>query len=172
LGYVAELTNYGMKQYELQNNVLQLNVKQAPGVIRFVFFLFSFLTFIAPVAGLVFSIYSGGGVHLGFFVAIGLFGLLGFYMLKISLWNTYGSEKIVFGKSELTYQADYGWFRGEVKSEDILPPLQFSFYSIGYSDEGLGSLQIDIADKTITCVTKMPKESVVELLKQLKSLES
>jgi hypothetical protein len=161
-----------MKQYELLENELILRVKRAPVIIRALFFLFSFSIFIAPIAGLLFSIANGGGIHLGFFVAIGIFALLGFYMLRISLWNTYGSEKIIFGEEEVIYQADYGWFKSEKIVEKRIKSCIFSFYLIGYQDEGMGSLQIDIADKTITCVTKMPKESVVELLKQLKSLES
>ncbi|MDO5980004.1 hypothetical protein [Flavivirga spongiicola] len=100
-----------MKSYEINNNQLILKVRKSPVFIRSVMFLFSFLFFFSPLMGIALSISMGYQFHFGFLIWIGLFGLMGFYMLRISLWNTYGYETIVFDKQKVTYQANYGWFK-------------------------------------------------------------
>jgi hypothetical protein len=59
-------------------------------------FAFSFMLFILPVCGMISYISEGKGIHAGFFMGIFFIGLIGFYMLRISLWNTYGKEELVF----------------------------------------------------------------------------
>lgn len=155
-----------MKQYQLNNNELILKVKKSPFLVRFIMFIFSFVFFLAPLSGMIFSILLGKGFHFGFFIGIGIFGLLGFYMLRISLWNTYGFEKIIFNKKHVTYLANYKWFKDSEKTKEI-EPLLFSITSIGYEEDNEGVLKIGFDNSSIECATKMPIPEIKKLIEEL-----
>jgi len=150
-----------MKQFELQNNLLKLRVKKSPTFIRGFYFFLTFGCFISPTFGIIVSAANGGSFHLGFFVMIFIFALLGFFLLRSSLWNTFGEELIEFNQGEITYEANYGWFKDGKKTLKM-DALIFSIRTIGYEDEKLGTLTISGGEITI--------ESTNELqLDQLKS---
>ncbi|WP_272151493.1 hypothetical protein [Tenacibaculum aiptasiae] len=155
-----------MKQYYLNNNELILKVKKSPFFIRLIMFLFSFLFFLAPILGLFFSFYLKQKFHFGFLIGIGIFGLLGFYMLRVSLWNTYGIEKITFNKNSVTYIADYKWFKDRVETEEI-DSMFFSIVPVEYEEDHTGVLKIDLNSYTIECTTKMSILEIEELIKEL-----
>ena len=100
---------------------------------------------------------------------MGLFGLMGFYMLRVSLWNTYGYETIVFDKQKVTYEANYGWFKDGKKTKDI-NPLVFSIKQVGYEEDKKGTLMIGTDDSCIECVTKIPIREIEELIEKLKNI--
>lgn len=176
-----------MKQFELQNNILRLRVKKAPVLIRIFLFLFAFLLFTGPLFGVITSAANGGGFHLGFFAVIFIFGLLGFYLLRNALWNTYGEELIQFNGHEISYEANYGWFKDGKKVVKI-EVIHFSIRTIGYVDENLGMLIISNSDLNlkssdtrqldqitnegdikIESVVKMPIDQLEELIGLLES---
>lgn len=160
-----------MKQFEINGNNLTLRVQKSPVFIRTVFFVFTFLFFALPLMGVVFSILSGGGFHVGFLIGLGLFGLMGFYLLRVSLWNTYGCETICFAGHKVNYQADYGWFRDGKKEKEIVP-LCFSVKPIGYEEDHKGVLIIGKGESIIESVTKMPVTELEELINALTKIHS
>ena len=87
-------------------------------------------------------------------------------MLRISLWNTYGSETIKFDKEIVTYEADYGWFKDGKKTVEI-SPLVFQINRVGYDDENKGVLCIGNIKPSIDCVTKMPINQIEKLMAEL-----
>jgi amino acid transporter len=128
-----------MIQYVLSEKELILTVKKTPLFVRAVMFVFSFAFFFMPLLGFVYSLTIGMGFHFGFLIGLFIFGLMGFYLLRISLWNTYGKEKISFGDRTLSYEADYGWFKDGKKSTNY-ESLNFYISSVGYEEEKLGTL--------------------------------
>ncbi len=158
-----------MKQYNLQTNDLTLRVKKSPFLVRLIMFFFTSLFFLAPLVGMVIAISSGKKFHIAYVISIGIFSLLGFYLLRISLWNTYGHERVVFNGTEVTYNADYGWFNDAVKKENITP-LSFRIHPIGYEEDKMGVLVIGTNDSKIECVTKMPISEITELIEKLNNL--
>lgn len=155
-----------MKQYSLQQNELILTVKRAPIVIRLVLFLFSILFFLAPVLWLIITASSKQGLHFGLVVLMIIFGLCGFYLLRISLWNTFGREIIHFNENGFTYVGDYGWFKDGRKTFSG-ENLRHSFIGAGYEEDGKGVLVLEIGDTKKQCATKMNLEELDELVKQL-----
>lgn len=134
------------------DNELQLTVIHSPLIIRFILFLFSFCFFVFPTLGMLMSIVAGNGFSFEYLIGIGLFSLMGFYLLRVSLSNTYGTESLVFGKDRITYEADYGWFRDgrkSIASENVA----IHFNLIGYEDDQKGSLHFQ-SDQEIFCVEK------------------
>lgn len=152
------------KQYKFDGKTLKLKVKKSPFLVRGTMFLFAFLFFILPSTGMFISIASGDGFHIGFAIGIFIFGLLGFYLLRIALWNTYGNEVISISDNKINYIADYGWFKDGKKHIEIQPPVKYSIEQMGYIDENKGGLIIGEGETQIVCVTKMSNEQLEELI--------
>src|SRR5690554_7495025 len=82
-----------MKQYQIEGNKLILKVKKSPLFIRIIFFTVAILFFIMPLAGMLMYISLGNGFHIGFLMGFFFFGIMGFYILRMALWNTYGRSE-------------------------------------------------------------------------------
>lgn len=152
---------------EHNNGTLILKVRKAPVIVRSIYFLLSFICFLLPVTLIVINIASGGRFHFGFFISIFLFGLMGFFLLRNALWNTYGKELIIFNNSEVSYEADYGWFKDgkkEIKNEN----LTYSYRSVGYEEDQMGNLIIHNSDTKIESVVKLPTDILDVLINELK----
>lgn len=160
-----------MKQFELKNNHLILNSKPSPLFVRILILFFSLISILLPIGGMIGSMASGSGFHFGFLISIGFFGLIGFYLLKVFLWNSYGKETILFNTNNITYEADYKWFKDGKKITDIDSP-NFSIKPIGYEDENFGALIINSKNETIESVVKMPNDQLEELISKLKNVVS
>lgn len=152
-----------MPQFVLENNEIKLSVRKSPFIIRIVLYIFAFAFFIFPTAGAIVSIALGEGLNFGFIIGIGVFSLLGFYLLRVSLWNTYGEEIIRYSKEEIIYEANYGWFRDAkktIKNENIT----YLVLPVGYEEDNEGVLIVDNGKEIIECAVKMPQQQIEELI--------
>ncbi|WET02148.1 hypothetical protein [Flavobacterium sp. YJ01] len=152
-----------MQQYYYQNNILNLKVKRSPFLVRIVMFVLAFSFFILPICGAIFSVAIGEGLHIGFFVGIGIFSLFGFYLIRVSLWNTYGEETIIFFENKIIYEANYGWFK-DGKKETIISNPDFYVAPSGYEEDKEGVLVIASNDAKIESVVKMKIFQLEELI--------
>ena len=157
-----------MSQFTFENNQLKLNVKKSPFIIRAVLFLFAFAFFIFPTLGMIISIASGSGLHFGFLIGIGIFALLGFYLLRVALWNTYGEEIILFSKDEIVYEANYRWFKDAKKTIEN-ENLIYDFFPTGYEEDNEGTLLINNGKNIIECAVKMSQQQIEDLIVHLKA---
>ncbi len=155
-----------MIQHELNNRELTLRVKSSPVFIRAIMFLFAFLFFLLPCVGMILSMTMGNNFHIGFLIGIGFCSLMGFYLLRIALWNTYGVEVINFETNKVVYEVNYGWFKDGKKIKEI-EPLIFSIKEIGYEEDNKGSLVIGSDDLCIECATKMSIDEIKSLIAKL-----
>lgn len=168
--YCLTSQNSKMKQFDFQNNILHLKVKKAPLLIRIIFFTIAFTFFIIPLVSLGFIIMTGEGFKFGHSVGIGSFFLGGFYLLRISLWNTYGEEKIEFLENKIIYQANYGWFKHGKREITLSAPYRYFIKSIGYEEDNIGLLAIASEKSTIESVVKMPIPELKELIQLLEKV--
>lgn len=157
-----------MQQHYYENNILNLKVKKSPFLVRIVMFALAFSLFIFPIFGVIFSIIDGFGLHIGYFIAIGIFSLIGFYTLRVSLWNTYGEETIVFFENKIIYEANYGWFK-DGKKETIISNLNFYAAPAGYEEDNEGVLVIASNDAKIESVVKIKMFQLEELISILQT---
>jgi len=155
-----------MKQYHYQNNILNLKVKKSPFLVRTVMFVLAFSLFILPIGGAIFGIALGSGLHIGYFIAIGICSLIGFYTLRVSLWNTYGEEIIQIFENRIIYEANYGWFKDGKKETVIINP-HFYAVSAGYEEDNEGVLVISSDDVMVESVVKMPITQLEQLVSKL-----
>jgi len=161
-----------VKQYQLERNILTLKVKKAPLFVRSIMFLFAFLFFMIPLIVMILGIAMGQGMHIKYLISLFIFGLLGFYMLRISLWNTYGKEIVILNKDKVEYYADYGWFKDGKKLKEFNQQIEFGIRQIGYEDDNKGGLIIGLEEPNIICVTKMPNNVLDELIDKLNQVVS
>lgn len=159
-----------MKQYQIDKNILTLKVKKTPVLIRATLFVVAFLFFLMPLTGMLFYISLGNGFHVGFFIGLFFFGIMGFYILRMALWNTYGKEVITFNKDKVEYIADYGWYKDGSKSVKMANSIDYSIRDIGYEEDHKGALIIGGGEKPIFCVTKMKNNELNELIELLKNI--
>jgi hypothetical protein len=152
-----------MQQFNFRNNILNLKVKKSPLAVRIIMFFFAFAFFLFPVLGTIVGILTGGGLEIGYFIGIGIFGLMGFYLLRVSLWNTYGEETIEILSDRVIYEASYGWFK-DGKKEIIISVPKYSFKSVGYEEDNEGVLVISDGESQLESVVKMPMEQIEALL--------
>ena len=157
-----------MKQFDLKNNHLTLTSKPSPLFVRILILFFSLISILLPIGGMIGSMVSGNGFHFGFLMVIGFFGLIGFYLLRVFLWNSYGKEVILFNQNKVTYEADYKWFKDGKKIKNIDSP-SYSIKSIGYEDENFGALVINSEQDTLESVVKMPNKQLEDLILELKT---
>lgn len=115
------------------------------------------------------AISIGMRFQIAFLVGLFLFGLAGFYLLRMSLWNTYGEETIKLQSPRIEYEANYKWFKDGKKS--ISPTnLVFSINQIGYEEDKLGTLVVGNDNEQIASVVKMPMHQIEELINELKTV--
>lgn len=156
-------------QYFLNGNELTLEAKKAPFILRAMMYLFAFISFILPITGMIIGLAAGNGFHFIYFLSIVMFGLIGFYLLRVSLWNSFGKETIRFNKEQIIYEADYGWFKDGKK--EINRHVEFGIRHIGYENDNEGALIIGLDEPSIKCVTKMPNSEIELLIEKLKALD-
>lgn len=152
-----------MNQYNFKNNILNLKVKRSPLTVRIVMFFFAFAFFVFPVFGAIVGMLMGSGLQFGYFIGIGLFSLMGFYLLRVSLWNTYGEENIEILANKVVYEANYGWFK-DGKKELVISAPTYSFKSVGYEEDNEGVLVISSENAQIESVVKMSIHEIEALL--------
>lgn len=152
-----------MLQYNYNNNILNLKVKKSPFLVRAIMFLLAFSFFILPIGGAVFGIAFGSGLHIGYFIAIGICSLIGFYTLRVALWNTYGEETIQIFENKVFYEANYGWFK-DGKKETLISDLNFFSEPAGYEEDNEGVLIIGAEGIKVESVVKMPMAQLEELI--------
>jgi len=157
-----------MKQSNFSHNILELNVRKSPIVIRSIFFFFAFAFFIFPLLGAITSLSSGKSFHISYLISIGIFSLMGFYMLRISLWNTFGKETLIFLADKIVYEADYGWFK-DAKKELSRENAKYSFLPIGYEEDNNGVLLIENNDDKIQCAVKIHKENLEKIIVEIET---
>ncbi|MBB4802413.1 hypothetical protein HNP37_002486 [Flavobacterium nitrogenifigens] len=156
-----------METYNLSNNTLTLKVKKSPIFVRAILFFIAFSLFILPIGGAISSIVFGFGFQVGHFIGIGVFSLIGFYTLRVALWNTYGEENIQFFENKIIYEANYRWFK-DGKKEALISNPNFYATQAGYEEDNEGVLIIASNEAKIESVVKMKMFQMEELIKVLK----
>ena len=99
-----------------------------------------------PILGMVLNFINGAAFHFGYLIGLGLFSLVGFYFVRLFLWNTYGKEVIEIGDSTVSYYVDYRYFKGNQKVIRY-EGLSYSIVPIGFEEEQVGNLVIAASEQ-------------------------
>ncbi len=153
-----------MIQYSIDRKGVNLKVKRAPFALLAMYSFITIIAFASPLIGVVLNLVAGNGFHIGLFFGLVIFGLLGFFLLRNTLWNAFGQETIRFENNEIEYVADYGWFKDKVKSFAYSNDLSFGIKPIGYEEDHKGTLIVSTSNDTVNCVTKMNIDELQDLI--------
>ncbi len=159
-------------RFTIENDTLTFHVKKGPTVIRFIYLFLATLFLFGPIVGFFAAFLNGIEVSLTYFVAIAAFALIGFYMLRLALWNTYGKEIIHFGKNSIRYHADFKYFTFNRKTYDIGGTIYFYSRSVGYEEDNIECLNIESENENwiIQCSTNTPGEEMQWLLENAETI--
>lgn len=152
--------------YSIENNTLRLKVKRAPLVMLIVLFTVSALFFISPIAVIIAILSLKAGFHLGFLIGVLVFGLGGFYLLRIALWNTFGEETLQLSPGKVTYEANYGWFVDSKKTLEW-DEMHFEVSEVGYEEDHKGVLTLGDELNPLRCATKLDLDELKTLTEEL-----
>ena len=160
-----------MNQIDLKQNQLILKEKRGALIARLFIYLLTAFSIILPLGGLIAHIRNGEMTIIS--IAIyAIFGVIAFYMLRVSLWNTYGAEIIHFQTKKINYTADYRWFKGNLKEFDF-DKIDFTIQKAGYEEDHKGKLVIKFDEKEMfETVSKLPLADLETLVITLKELYS
>jgi hypothetical protein len=158
-----------MNQIDLKENQLVLKEKRGPLVARLFIYLLTIFVIILPLGGF-FANVLNDGITIMSVVFYGIFGLIAWYMIRVSLWNTYGTEIIHFQKNKFNYTANYQWFKGSLKEFDF-KKIDFIIQKAGYEEDHKGILVIKFDEKELfETVSKLPLSDLEILLINLSAL--
>lgn len=158
------------ERYSFEGNTLTLHVKRSPIVLLVILYFITALCFVGPILGF-FIGFLNGSASLGSFIGIGFLGLIGFYLLRFSLWNTYGKEIIKIADDKVEYHGDFRYFQFNKKNYEINGVLYFERRSVGYEEDQMEVLDIicGSGDWQVNCSTKIPKQEMEQLLEEAKT---
>jgi len=97
-----------------------------------------------------------------------IFGLCGYYFLRLFLWNKHGKEIIYLEKNRVSYEADYKMFKAnkvEISDEELTIEIKPVI-----SNNKLAILKINTESQQIETVVKAPIEKLEALQTEIKSV--
>lgn len=161
-----------MKQINITNN--QLTVYALP-VPLFVQVALGFLLFIvsALIAAIFYAMTDGGGIHLSYFIGLGILGFLGWRFIRLWYWNKNGKEVFTIENNKLKYIADYGRFKDGAQEIELNSDLICSLVQSRGDTNSYISFRKEewkANDKSIDSVIKLNISSDKEVLNLLTEL--
>lgn len=114
-------------------------MKKSPLLVRGTFLLLALLSVALPLVGISFSAIEGTDFHMKYIIILGICSLIGFFFLRLFLWNSYGKEVFEWKATTLSYYADYRWFKGN-QQHFSFEQLTVDFVAVGFQDEEIGHL--------------------------------
>jgi hypothetical protein len=131
---------------------------------RFILQFFTLIFFVLPVISTVFTLFFLGKISPGFVIYYIMFGLSGYYFLRLFLWNKHGKEIIYLEADKIIYEADYKLFKAN-RTEIGVNNLSVDIRQFNISNEKFGTLNLKESDESIETVVKVPIHDM-EMIKE------
>ena len=143
---------------------IEIDHANTPWVIRAILNLILAICGLIPILVTYFVLTKGDGPHFGIFISYLIFWGLGFYLLRIALWNTFGKEIITLEQDKISYLADYKYFKDGLKELKI-KNLDIQIIYEDTMDIHVGRLRISNQESEIETVLKSSLTDL-ELIKE------
>src|SRR5690606_18335443 len=98
-------------QIKIEDSKLTIFARKAPIIIRIFLVLIITVLALIPFAIVYFVFSDGNGLHIGIAFSFMLCWGIGFYVLRLFLWNSYGREILILNKNNIIYLADYRLYK-------------------------------------------------------------
>lgn len=155
-----------MPTYTIDDKTLIMKPKKVPVWVKAILYCVTVFSVIFSFTILIFGILTNGFLFFSFII-IFIFCLLVIYFVRLSLWNTFGREVIHFSQNQVTYQADYGWFKGSQHNIHHDNQLEITIQQVDYEDDNIGVLIFYNKTDKIESVVKMPISTLEKLINEL-----
>lgn len=133
--------------------------KTAANVILFL----AILTFIIPVLVLFLLLIPGGfGISFSYFVILAIFWVLGFYLIRLVLWNKYGKEVFIAAKGRFIHYNDYKYFKDNYKEIELSKNTRWEILTDCDMDlpGEVSIMRLTIGDETIVSHRQIPVDAI------------
>lgn len=156
------------RQINIEGNQLTISARKTPLFIRIMLTLFLVIIALIPIAVTIFTLTYGDGPHIRIAFSYLLCWGVGFYLLRIVLWNSVGKEILILNPETVSYVADYKLFKDGRKA---IPTRELQTEII-YEDEpnrALGRLMLISNLTSIETVLLTTIEELEEVRKVIKT---
>mgnify|MGYP006902921598 CR=1 FL=1 len=150
----------------MSDSNVTISVKKSPFLIRLILSVVLAIMILIPLWASYLVLSTGDGLHIGLAFSFIFFWGLGFYMLKIILWNSVGREILILGNEKIEYIADYGLFkdgRKEIETNQLATEIIYE----DDSNNTLGRLRLTSNNESIESVVKIRFAELKELQKEI-----
>ena len=124
---------------EFKNNQLIIKGRKSPFAIRATLTVVLLICILIPIIVATSLMSERKGPHIGLFLGFFFLWGLGFYLLRIILWNTYGREVLTFESDKIIYEADYGFFKD---GKTIISTTNIELTAIPYANEKIKTKRV------------------------------
>ncbi len=157
---------------ELSENPLSKIIFTSPQASRFSRIVLQFFTiffFVLPILSTFGAMLLIGELSFGFVIFYIMFGLSGYYFLRLFLWNKYGKELIFLEKEKIIYEADYKLFKDN-KTEINTNTLIIEIKQCNISNEKFGTLLLKGEEQNIETIVQAPLNEIESLKEKIEKL--
>jgi hypothetical protein len=155
-------------QIHIQGNKLTISARKTPLLVRIVLTVFLVSLALIPLVVTFFSLTYGDESHVGIAFSFVLCWGVGFYLLRIVLWNSVGKEILTLNPETVTYVADYKLFKDGQK-EISTSKLETEIIYEDEPNKPVGRLRLRNDLTSIETVLQTNIAELEELKKELKT---
>ena len=159
-----------MKQNQIKINDSQVSIsaRKAPVFIRLILTLILSVLILIPIAVTFYYLVYQDGPHIGIAMSFILCWGVGFYLLRITLWNWAGQEILTLNQENISYNADYRFFK-DGRKEIVLKDLETEIIYEDESNKQLGRLRLKNKSTSIESVLQVRISELKVLKNKIKT---
>lgn len=146
-------------QIQISDNTITIVGAKSPLLVRTILTLVISISGLIPILVMTYMMTIGDGLHFGLAISIIIFWGLGFYLLRIILWNTYGKEILNLDQNKIQYFADYKFFK-DGRQELTPDKIEVEIINENSLDSGNGRLRIT---NSINCIEMILPSRLTDL---------
>ncbi|WKK81536.2 hypothetical protein [Marivirga arenosa] len=146
-------------QIKIYGSRIVIISKKSPKIVRFILTLLLVMSFLIPFIAFYVAIDYKIGFQFGIVIAFLIFWGIGFYILRVILWNTYGKEVLTLNADKVRYIADYKFFKDGYQELDT-KDLRVEIVLDSNLPESKGYLKIHNRNDSIETVLKSKKNDL------------
>ena len=159
-----------MEQIIINRDTLILKVKTYLAV-KILFCFMSLVMFLGPLIGLILWVSDGNRFHIKFLFGMAFSYAVAYYVLRYTLWNTWGREILEFQENQIVHTLDFKfWKRREVYENTEIE--EFGFTPFGYEEDKKGRLYIQLKGQSIITSITIPNSDLKKLINRLENSAS
>jgi len=159
------------QQIKLNNETgfqFTIAVKKPPRLIQFSLLAIITISMLIPIVVMLAMIISRAELKIGIFFAFALFWGIGYYLFRVWSWNQHGKEIFKFENENISYLADFKYFKDGHKKIDN-NEIIYQINKLIDGKETIGQLIISNENEMIESCIKFTQNKLTKLIKQLKS---